>query len=61
MGLAACKEALAVGNIHPLVLSVYSKPSKSHWNVTTQYSIKNTTVKIEVQQWLHIMLVVMLT
>ena len=61
VGLAACKEALDRREHTSLVLSVYSKPSKSHWNVTTQYSIKNTTVKIEVQQWVHITLVVMLT
>ena len=60
VGLAACKEALDRRE-HTSPSTEYSKPSKSHWNVTTQNSIKNTTVKIEVQQWVHIMLVVMLT
>ena len=65
-GLAACKEPLdSREKLSPSTecllenLSV-KKLSKLHLNVIIQLLTINTTVKIEVQQWGHTMLVAML-
>ena len=57
VGLAACKEALA--STECLLKAI--KITLECRNVATQFSIKNTTAKIEVQQRVRTMLVAMLT
>ena len=66
VGLAACKEALdsrdigIVGISYLPVQNACLKLSKLHLNVIIQLLTINTTIKIEVQQWGHTMLVAML-
>ena len=60
IGLAAYKEALDHRKSYLLALNAYWKLSKLHLNVIIQLLTKSTTVKIEVEQWGHTMLVVML-
>ena len=61
VGLAACKEALDRREHTSPSTECLLEAIKTTLKCNNSIFNKNTTVKIEVQQWVHIMLVVMLT